>query len=208
MDIKQYFSPQVIKKFDSKINKEVELVQFGGRPRLDMGGLTQSGWIIESIWNSAFKKLLPKGFIPRSVLILGFGAGSAAKLIHRKWPEASITGVEIDPTVIKIAKEHFQIGKIPKLDIINADAVEFVSQLKKQNYDLTLVDCYLGDQVPKSLEDPKFFLNLKKHSQHILINRLFWGEFKQTTLKFLDQLDKYFSTKTARTPSNFLISVN
>src|SRR3989344_5817102 len=100
MNFKQYFSPQVLKRFDSKINKQVELVAFSGTLRLDMGNLTQSGEIIERIWNKAFKDLLPKKFIPQTVLILGFGAGSAAKLIQRKWPNSHITGIELDESVI------------------------------------------------------------------------------------------------------------
>lgn len=207
MNLKQYLSPQVVGRFDSRINKNVELVQFGGNPRLDMGGLIQSGHIIEDIWQTAFKKLLPKNFSPQSVLILGFGAGSAARLVHRLWPNTSITGVEIDPQVINIAKKHFSIDTVPNLQIINADAYNFVYELGTKNYELALVDCYLGDQIPDKLQQTDFFLKLKKHSGYVLINRLFWGSYQQPTLEFLDSLEQHFSTQTCRTPSNFIISI-
>lgn len=208
MDLKQYFSPQLVKKYNSKINKDIQIVNFGGQPRLDMGGLTQSGQIIQSIWNSGFKNLLPKDFSPKKVLILGFGAGSAAKLISHKWPGVSITGVEIDPTVIKIAKQHFNADKTPNLHIVNIDAYDFVLSEKDNDYDLCIVDCYLGDQVPQKLQSVKFLKKLKKISTYVLINRLFWADYKKTSLEFLDLLDTHFSTKTTRTPSNFLISIS
>ncbi len=206
MDFKTFFSPQVVKDFKSKLNTQIQIVNYGGRLRLDMGGLIQSGRLIESIWNTGFKKLLSKDFSPNKVLILGFGAGSVASLIHRKWPQALITGIEIDPVVIKIATDYFKAKQIPGLEVINADAFDYVSKLKS-DYDLVIVDCYLGDQVPKKLQSLSFFKKLKKHSSVILINRLFWDDYKRVSLKFLDLLDHHFTTKTIRTSSNFLISI-
>lgn len=205
MNLKQYFVPQVLKKFNSKINSQIELVTFSGSLRLDMGNLTQSGEVIEKIWNKAFKDLLPRGFIPKTVLILGFGAGSAAKLIHRKWPKTEITGVELDPVVIKIAVTHFKVDKIPQLKLINQDAVKFVHDLKQKTYDLVIVDCYLGDQFPKSLENESFLQKLVKISDHVIINRLFWGKYQPLTLDFHEKLKKMFETHTTRTASNYLI---
>lgn len=207
MDLKQYLFPQVVKKYESNLNKDIELVNFSGQLRLDMGGLTQSGKIIESIWNTGFRKLLTKGFIPQKVLILGFGAGSAAKLIRRKWPKSQITGIEIDAAVIQIGKDHFQVEKISDLTILNADAYKYVMD-SNEEFDLTIIDCYLGDQIPKSLESLKFLKKLKSISTHVLINRLFWSQHKKITLEFLDKLDQNFVTKNTRTPSNFLISIS
>lgn len=208
MNLKHFFSPQLIEKFKSKFNTDIQLIEFGGRTRLDMGGLTQSGRIIENIWDTTFKKLLPNDFVPNKVLILGFGAGSAARLISRKWPNASITGIEIDPMVIKIAKKYFEVDKIPNLNIINQDAAKYVATQEVSSFDLCLVDCYLGDQVPKQLQSIEFVKKLKKVSSHVLINRLFWSNYKETTIDFLDLLDHHFTTKTCRTATNLLISVS
>ncbi len=210
MNLRQYFFPQILKRFHSKINTQIELVIFSGSLRLDMGNLTQSGEVIEKIWNKAFNDLLPSQFNPETILILGFGAGSAARLISRRWPNAQITGVEIDPTVIKIAKEHFLADQIPNLKIINADAVEFINNcsLKTDNWSLILVDCYLGDQFPQKLESKKFINRLTSLSPHVIINRLFWGKYQPITLDFHEKLKKIFNTKTTRTASNYLIHLS
>ncbi|MBU1200834.1 hypothetical protein KJ953_04910 [Patescibacteria group bacterium] len=210
MSVKAYFAPEVIKTFKSKFNTKIQLVNFSGQLRLDMGNLTQSGQVIEKIWAKALKKHTSEVCFS-SVLILGFGAGSVAKVISKKWPKAKMTGVEIDPVVIKIAKEYFGIGKIPNLKIINQDAEKFVmdSRLRgndREVYDLILVDCYQGYRIPTVFEDIKFLKTLKKIGHVVLINRLFWDNHKQKTLEFLKKLNKFFTTTTCRTPSNLVIS--
>jgi spermidine synthase len=217
MSVKAYFTPEVVKTFKSKFNTKIQVVNFSGQLRLDMGDLTQSGQVIEKIWRRAFKKLLPKNSSSEleffSVLVLGFGAGSVAKVISKKWPKVKITGVEIDPVVIKIAKKYFNVDKIPNLEIINQDAKEFVmdSRLRgndKKMYDLILVDCYQGYKIPTVFENIKFLKTLNKIGGVVLVNRLFWDNHKQKTLEFLGKLNKSFTTSTCRTPSNLVIKYN
>ncbi len=207
MSLKAYFNPQVVETFKSKYNTKIQVVNFSGQLRLDMGNLTQSGQVIENIWSKAFKKLLFSAFKPEKVLILGFGAGSGAKVIAKKWPQAKITGVEIDPMVLKIAKEYFNIDKISNLKIINQEAEAFINKTKTK-FDLILVDCYQGYKIPPIFEDTKFLKLLKTKSKTILINRLFWDFHQQKTLNFLSKLNKSFTTNTCRTPSNLVISIS
>lgn len=208
--IKHWFSPQVIKKFpDSKYNKDIRLIKFGGALRLDIGGLTQSGQIIEWIWAKVFKKLLPTGPDPVGILILGFGTGSLARLINRKWPQAKIIGIEIDSAVINIGKKYFDTDKIKNLKIINTDAIAFINNLSpKEIFDLVLVDCYQGDQVPKGFEDIKLLKKLKNQTNHMFLNRLYWEPYKSKTNIFLNKLKKYFQIETCKTPSNLIISLS
>ena len=207
MSLKAYFNPQVVKTFNSKFNTKVQLVNFSGQLRLDMGDLTQSGQVIEKIWSKAFKKLLPNNFKPQKILILGFGAGSVSKVISKKWPQAKMTGIEIDPVVIKIAKEYFAVDNIPNLKIINQDVVAFI-KANNDKYNLILIDCYQGYKIPLILEDVNFLKKLTKIGKVVLINRLFWDKHKIKTLKFLGKLNKSFNTSTCRTPSNLVIKYN
>lgn len=206
MSIKQYFYPEVIKKFISKYNDEVELVRFMGDLRLDMGGLTQSGSVIEKIWSTAIKNLLPKEESIKSVLILGLGGGSAIKVLKKFYKEASITAVEIDPVVVDIATNYFPYVKKYDAKIINMDAVEYVKDLKEK-YDLVIVDCYQGYNVPSKLNSKEFVKNILDNTKYLLINRLFWAEFKQPAIEFKAALDGEFDVKTTRTPSNLIILV-
>lgn len=206
--IKHWLNPQLIKTFTSKYNSEIQLIKFMDKYRLDIGGLTQSGQIIEDIWQSSLKKLLPKDFPPKKVLILGFCTGSAARVINKRFPNCHITGVEIDPVVIDIANEYFQVGKIKNLKIINIDALKYIDKLEIiDNFDLILIDCYLGHQIPSKFEDIKTLKKLKKTTHFLLLNRLFWNGHQPKTIAFLEKLNQKFTTITHRTTWNLIISL-
>lgn len=207
MLLKEYLPFQTGRLGNSKFNKNIELKRFFGSLYLNMGELTQSGEVIEEIWSKGFDDLLPPDFSPNSALILGFGAGSAAKLINRTWPDCAITGIEIDPVVIKVAREHFHVDQIPNLKLINADAHDFALR-HDTPFDLVLVDCYLGDQFPAKLEEKKFLEKLAKLSNHVIINRLFWQDYIPATLAFHEKLKIDFTTTNTRTASNYLIHLS
>ena len=207
--IKHWFSPETINTFSSQYNPQIQLIKFMGKYRLDMGGLTQSGPIIESIWSQSLKKLLPKEFLPKKTLILGLGAGSVAKIIASRYPKTQIVGVEIDPQVINIAQKYFALDKIKNLKIINQDALKYISGIKAKNaFDLILIDCYLGSQTPSQLENINTLKKIKALSKHLLINRLFWDKHRHRTLNFLSSLNRLFITSSHRTSWNLVISIN
>lgn len=204
--LKQYLVPVTLERFDSDFNKDIEVVTFLGQIRLDMGGLTQSGDIIENIWAKALKKHLPSDLKPTNILLLGVGGGSAARYLHRRWPQANMIGVEIDPEVIRIAKQYFSADNIQNFSIINDDAVNFISKISG-DYDIVMVDCYQGDQIPKELEDLQLLDKLKSHCKYLLLNRLFWDDYQTHTLRFIDSLKTKFTVSTCRTPSNLVLSI-
>lgn len=204
--LKQYLVPVTLEHFDSDFNKDIDVVTFLGKIRLDMGGLTQSGDIIENIWARALKKHIPSDLKPTNILLLGVGGGSAAKYLHHRWPQANIIGVEIDPEVIRIAKQYFSADNIHNFSIINDDAINFVSNING-NYDIVMVDCYQGDQIPKELEDLQLLDKLKSHCKYLLLNRLFWDDYQKHTLAFIKNLKTKFDVSTCRTPSNLVLSI-
>jgi predicted membrane-bound spermidine synthase len=206
MGVKEFFYPEVIKKFHSDFNAEVELVRFMGDLRLDMGGLTQSGSVIEKIWAKAIKSLVPRNSNIKSVLILGLGGGSAIKVVKHFYKDAKIVAVEIDPVVVDIATNHFPYIKKYQVDVITSDAVEYVKKMSG-NYDLVLVDCYQGHNVPAKLNSLEFVKKILKHTKYLLINRLFWAEFKKPALDFKSSLETELKVSTTRTPSNLIILV-
>ncbi len=207
--VKQWLVPVVVETFDSNYNHDVQLVKYMGNLRLDMGGLTQSGDIITSIWKKAIKTHLAPDFHPQNILVLGLGGGSVIHLLQRLYPDSAITAVEIDPVVINIAKKYFFLDQVKNLTVIRGDAVQYIQHLPQDNYfDLVLVDCYLGHQIPKELSSVRFIKKVKKHCQFLLINRIFWDKYKQEALTFINSLSPHFSITTCRTPSNLVLSIS
>lgn len=173
--------PRVVFKTRSKINGEIVIREQFGDYALHIQELIQSGGIVRDIWQKALKRIfnlpaLPVGgqFPIFNVLILGLGGGTVVKLINKSWPGAKITGVEIDPEIIKISKKYFGLDKVGNLKIIEDDAFDFVVKTDKK-FDLIIVDMYLGSQYPARAETGKFMKDIKKILSEkgvIVFNRL------------------------------------
>lgn len=207
MEIKSFFRPQVIKVFRSKFNGEISLIKSTGKLRLEVDGLIQSGEAMIWIWSMAIRNLLPKKFSPKRILLLGLGGGSALFWLRKHFPETELTAVEIDPVMIKIARENFGIGKIKNMEIINADALQFIKE-QSGKWGLVLVDCYQGQKIPEHFEEIEVLKSIKKIGDAVLINRLYWDDFKIKTDDFVGKISRYFRIKSVYTGSNLVISLN
>lgn len=155
---------------------------------IQAGGLTQSGGIVESIWKSTLKQIKAKNVL--RILILGLGGGTVAKLLRKKYPDAKITGVEIDPMMIELGKKYLDLDKY-NIDIKICDANKF----KFGKYDLVIVDMYNGDNLPKEFENDAFLKKLTKFPT-VIINRLYFGDKRPDTVRFGNRLEKIFSKVT------------
>lgn len=208
MSLRYLFFPKTIHLPDSKYNKNISLHLYLGQPTLIVDGLIQSGDILSHIWKVGIKKLLPKSFIPQSVLILGVGGGSNTLLVRKLYPDAEITAVDIDKAMLDIGFKYFGIDKIQNIKFVTSDAIKFVDKFtSKTYYDLVLVDCFEGKYIPHKLEDLGFIGKLKNHSRHTLINRIYWYDHYLDTMHFLCKLATKFFYVTTKTRSNIIISL-
>lgn len=189
----------ILEKIDSKINGKIEIREdIFGRRSLLVGGISQSGYLVEELWEKPIKKITNSQYPISNILILGLGAGSAAKVIHNYFPKADILGIEIDPLMIKLGKKYFDLAEIKNLEIKIADAISIISnqQLAISNQQLILIDLYLGDKVPREAETDEFIKNIKNclHSSGTAIfNRLYYGSKKRRADEFAIKLKNFFS---------------
>lgn len=64
---------------------------------------------------------------PRRVLLIGLGAGSLAKFVHRHLPQAETTVVEILPEVHAVARQFFRLpDEDPRLTVVIGDGADFM----------------------------------------------------------------------------------
>lgn len=204
---------KLIAEVNSPINGKIRVYRFWGRLILEVGGLEQSGPLITSIWTKGLKNVQKlKSLKVQSVLILGLGAGSAARLVNRFWPSAKITGVEIDPEIIKSGSRYFRLNEIKNLEIIIADASQWIKKnypLDARRYDLVLVDLYFGDQAPAACETQAFLKRIKTFLASggiAIFNRLYYREKKKQTDEFVEKLNQIFPhLDYIYTPSNLLL---
>ncbi len=74
---------------------------------------------------------------PRTALLLGLGSGAMARHLMRYRPDCALTLVDRDPTVVKLARQHFRLDHPVEI----TDAAAFVRNTK-QRFDVILVDLY------------------------------------------------------------------
>jgi spermidine synthase len=92
----------------------------------------------------------------KKMLVIGLGGGSIPKKIEREFPHMEIDAVEIDPEVIKMAKDHFHVKESSHLRLHAQDGRLFLNRTQNQ-YDIILLDAYFTDAMPFHLTTKQFF---------------------------------------------------
>ncbi len=172
--ILSFLFPRVVYKIKSLVNGEIEIVEFLGKRSIRAGGLQQSGSLVYLLWEKGIKEITKpacrlalrqgglRNYEIEKVLLLGLGGGSIIPLLNRYFPKAKITAVEIDPLMVAIGRKYFDLGKYTNLTIKICDAFSFVGK-DKGEYDLILVDLFLGAGIPKRMQKGDFLENIKNH---------------------------------------------
>lgn len=192
------FFPKTVLKTKTKISGEIIVKEQFGQYTLQVQNLTQSGGIIKGVWQKPLKKINKANH----VLILGLGGGTVVQLIKERFPEAKITGIEIDKEIIKIGKKYFGLKESNYLEIINEDAIKWAKQSKGNKFDLILVDLYVGGEFPQKAMSDEFLKKLKKLLSKDGIVLFNWLKNKDEK-KLKEKLEKIFKVKIIETRTNF-----
>ncbi len=100
---------------------------------------------------------------PASALLLGYGGGTVAHLLQRRFGDLPITGVESSTDMLRLAADEFGSGAIAELTLVQADALAFVRDCSQQ-YDLIVVDLYHAGNVLSAVFDAQFLDQLARLS--------------------------------------------
>lgn len=161
-------------KSSSSYNQDIRV--FGGfwGPKLLVNGSWQSGPYIRKLWTGAFKRFgIDRLLNIQTILVLGIGGGTVIELLARQYPNAAITAVDIDETMIDIAKRYFRTDSIANLRVVCSDAKVFVQS--RNRYDLVIVDLFIGPKIPEFVSSTPFLKNLHaivRPGGHLVINYL------------------------------------
>jgi spermidine synthase len=91
----------------------------------------------------------------RRIAILGLAAGTTARQAAAVFPNVVIDGFEIDPKIVKVGREYFEMD-LPNLNIIVQDGRWGLANSHKQ-YDLIGVDAYRPPYIPWHMTTQEFF---------------------------------------------------
>ena len=147
------------------------VVRRGGSRTLRIDGSYASTWqpgreTTGSVWDGLAAGLLA---LPparrRSVLLLGLGGGSAARVARALAPRARIVGVEIDPAVVRLARRWFDLDALG-VEVVIADAARFLARTRGR-FDAVIEDVFTGD-ARRLVKPPGFPLPALDHVRRAL----------------------------------------
>jgi spermidine synthase len=123
-----------------------------GRLALEVGNVTQSVTLPEDEAGEVqgyWPLMLPE-LCPQRALLLGFGGGTLAALLARRCPGVAIVGIERNPEVLVAARREFGLGALVGLDVVEADAFDWVEEhatSEPASFDLICLDLFEGGRL-------------------------------------------------------------
>ncbi|KAH8350772.1 hypothetical protein KR084_011029 [Drosophila pseudotakahashii] len=110
----------------------------------------------------------PKKDVEKDVLVIGLGGGGLCSFLHAALPQARITAVEIDPIMLEVAEQYFELKQDKRFHVVIDDGLDFVERCRNEDihfdavlFDVDSKDLSLGMSCP-----PQSFL-ANKILQHI-----------------------------------------
>jgi spermidine synthase len=104
---------------------------------------------------------------PANALIVGLGGGSMVRFLEHYDPDLQVDAVEIDPVMVRIAKEYFGTADRKNVRIVTADAFEYLRSTPRI-FDVIYMDAFLKPSektdstgVPLDLKDAAFYGRLR-----------------------------------------------
>ncbi len=160
--LRKYASRQVVEQSGSAVNKMLEVVKIGNKFLLNSANTNYSYGGLHRVFQKVFKKIKIQSRPLEDVLILGFGTGSVVSILKEELEiTCHIIAVEKDPEVIRLGEKHFNTRRFSGMDLIEADAAEYISG-ENHTFDLLVVDVYVDFEVPESCEQQEFINNLER----------------------------------------------
>jgi predicted membrane-bound spermidine synthase len=100
----------------------------------------------------------------KRVLLLGMGGGTSAELYRRLYPAARVTGVELDPEMVRAGRDHLGI-RLDDIEVVIADARTFVARAAvatPAQWDIIILDAFQFPYVPFQLTTQEFFADASR----------------------------------------------
>ncbi|TDX10278.1 spermidine synthase [Flavobacterium sp. S87F.05.LMB.W.Kidney.N] len=202
--IRKFFSyliPIKIYKKKSARSKIIEVTWANGELVLDSENTNYSYGSLQRILRYGLRNIGYDTILKMDhILLLGVAGGSVVKtLVDEIEYKDKITGVEIDPDMIQVANEYFNLNQIKQLELVIDDAFEFVLKTKDK-YDLIIIDIFEDTHMPNFLFE-KFFVDrictLLKDDGYVLFNTMILDEAHNVrNRKYISEVNpKLFMTK-------------
>jgi len=196
--------PITIYSVDSAYNGHIEVLEVGHTKKLKVDGIDQSvNWqspsIEKTVWGKTVALLQREQPDLKNTLVLGLGGGTIPHLISKHLPDTYIVSVEIDPVMVNVAKEYFELDTIPNHQIIVNDALRVVSSpeefhLNKMSFQSLIVDIHIGEKYPDLGNSGNFIdavRDMVVPGGLIVFNRMYTEHHHESVDSFIEQVEGF-----------------
>ena len=100
---------------------------------------------------------------PQRVLVVGLGGGTLVQALQRLLPDARIDAAEIDPAVVRVARDYFGFAPSGNATVTEEDGRVFVKRALRagRTYDLVMLDAFDHEYIPEHLLTREFLEEVK-----------------------------------------------
>lgn len=185
--ILSYFYPITIYKEKSALSDELKIILYNGNYLLDTTNTNYSYGSLQKVLKKGLLKIGKTQIKEMSeILLLGVAGGSVVKTLVQEFEfKNSITGIELDANIIRLANKYFGLDKITNFNCILENAEDFIAH-SNQNFDLIIIDIFEDKNMPEFLFDETFISNYKKLVKpkgYIIFNFMWIGKEKATKIQ-------------------------
>jgi len=192
--------------------KRYTVRQAGSSLRLYTSGAFHSQYNPRHLLTGAVWDLLtlPALFVestPRTILMLGVGGGTAIHQFNRLLAPRKITGIELDPVHIHVARQYFK-ACAANVELVEADAIRWLGA-NRRRFDVIVDDLFVDathDPVRPGPVDAGWLSRLatRTGTRGIVIqNHLSPALARTVVAEHAGTLGKYFSTALVFTVPNY-----
>ena len=104
----------------------------------------------------------------QSMLLIGLGGGAIVRYTNHAFPDVRLDVVELDPAVVRVARDFFGTTQGPRTRILVADGHDYLRRAEAR-YDIILLDAYLDPGkltdalgYPLTLQGSEFYSTLAR----------------------------------------------
>lgn len=156
-----FFVPIKAKSYSSTISGELVVRYLNGRKVLDAAEANYSYGALQQVLHLGLRRI-DFDQEQKNVLVLGLGGGSIVETIRKDFnSHAEITLVEIDPEIIRISHEEFDLEQYHGITIVKADAADYV-RTAIGKFDVVVIDLFVQDVIPTVFTQKDFLMHLPR----------------------------------------------
>lgn len=192
--------------------KRYTVRQAGSSLRLYTNGAFHSQYnprhlLAGAVWDLLTLPALFVESMPRTILMLGVGGGTAIHQFNRLLAPRKITGIELDPVHIHVARRYFK-ACADNVELIEADAIRWLGANRKR-FDVIVDDLFVDaahDPVRPGPVDTRWLsrLGMRTGRRGVVIqNHLSPALARAVVTEHAGTLRKHFSTALVFTVPNY-----